>query len=398
MLRLIIYTGKGGTGKTVTSCSTAIKLARNDQKTVVISADPAHTLSDAFMIPDVGSEPKKIIASLYALQVDPVIEMNKHYSSILSHVASIFSSKGIDETLAYEVAMLPGMTQLFSLLKIDEIIETKMFEYVVLDMPASGEALRYLYFPKLVGSIGRKLSGIVGMFTEVSRMLRSFSRIPNTSRNVVQNQGELLERLDKLSEVIRNPDMTSLRLVANPDTFSIENAKRALISASLYGINVDLAIINKVMPAQAADRYYVDWAEFQRSKVEEAKTNFYPIPVKEVRLHSSELRGLDMLETNGEQIFGSDDPGGIFYRGKPITFKTEGSMLLMSVKVPFTEKDDFDIERYGDQLSIKVKNITGHLVNVIPLPTVTMGMKLVKAKLEKDELNILFDKNISSTP
>jgi arsenite-transporting ATPase len=397
-LRLIIYTGKGGTGKTVTSCSTAMKLAKNAKKTIVISADPAHTLSDAFMVRDIGSEPKKIMASLYALQVDPVIEMNKQYSSILSHVASIFSSKGIDETLAYEVAMLPGMTQLFSLLKIDEIIETKMFEYVVLDMPASGEALRYLYFPKLVGSIGRKLSGIVGMFTEVSRMLRSFSRIPNTSRNIVQNQGELLERLDKLSEVIRNPDMTSLRLVANPDTFSIENAKRALISASLYGINVDLAIINKVMPAQAADRYYVDWAEFQRSKVEEAKTNFYPIPVKEVRLHSSELRGLDMLETNGEQIFGSDDPGAIFYRGKPITFKTEGSMLLMSVKVPFTEKDDFDIERYGDQISIKVKNITGHLVNVIPLPTVTMGMKLVKAKLEKDELNILFDKNISSTP
>jgi arsenite-transporting ATPase len=397
-LRLIIYTGKGGTGKTVTSCSTAMKLAKNAKKTIVISADPAHTLSDAFMVRDIGSEPKKIMASLYALQVDPVIEMNKQYSSILSHVASIFSSKGIDETLAYEVAMLPGMTQLFSLLKIDEIIETKMFEYVVLDMPASGEALRYLYFPKLVGSIGRKLSGIVGMFTEVSRMLRSFSRIPNTSRNILRNQGELLERLDKLSEVIRNPDMTSLRLVANPDTFSIENAKRALISASLYGINVDLAIINKVMPAQAADRYYVDWAEFQRSKVEEAKTNFYPIPVKEVRLHSSELRGLDMLETNGEQIFGSDDPGGIFYRGKPITFKTEGSMLLMSVKVPFTEKDDFDIERYGDQLSIKVKNITGHLVNVIPLPTVTMGMKLVKAKLEKDELNILFDKNISSTP
>ena len=396
-MRLIIYTGKGGTGKTVTSCSTAIKLAKNAKKTIVISADPAHTLSDAFMVRDIGSEPKKIMASLYALQVDPVIEMNKQYSSILSHVASIFSSKGIDETLAYEVAMLPGMTQLFSLLKIDEIIQTKMFEYVVLDMPASGEALRYLYFPKLVGSIGRKLSGIVGMFTEVSRMLRSFSRIPNTSRNIVQSR-ELLERLDKLSEVIRNPDMTSLRLVANPDTFSIENAKRALISASLYGINVDLAIINKVMPAQAADRYYVDWAEFQRSKVEEAKTNFYPIPVKEVRLHSSELRGLDMLETNGEQIFGSDDPGGIFYRGKPITFKTEGSMLLMSVKVPFTEKDDFDIERYGDQLSIKVKNITGHLVNVIPLPTVTMGMKLVKAKLEKDELNILFDKNISSTP
>jgi arsenite/tail-anchored protein-transporting ATPase len=395
MLRLIIYTGKGGTGKTVTSCSTAIKLARNDQKTIVISADPAHTLSDAFMVPDIGSEPKKILASLYALQVDPVIEMNKHYSSILSHVASIFSTKGIDETLAYEVAMLPGMTQLFSLLKIDEIIQTKIFEYVVLDMPASGEALRYLYFPKLVGSIGRKLSGLAGMFTEVTKMLRSFSRFPNQSRNILQSEGELLDRLDSLSEVIRNPDMTSLRLVANPDTFSIENAKRAFISASLYGINVDLAIINKVMPSETADQYYVNWADFQRSKVEEAKTNFYPLPVKEIRLHANELRGLDMLERNGELLFGSDNPGDIFYRGKPIAFKTEGSTTLMTVKVPFTEKDDFDIERYGDQLTIKVKNPTGYLVNVIPLPIATMGMKLVKAKLHKDQLNISFEKNLS---
>ena len=395
MLRLIIYTGKGGTGKTVTSCSTAIKLARNDQKTIIVSADPAHTLSDAFMVPDVGSEPKKILASLYALQVDPVIEMNKHYSSILSHVASIFSTKGIDETLAYEVAMLPGMTQLFSLLKIDEVIQAKLFEYVVLDMPASGEALRYLYFPKLVGSIGRKLSGFAGMFTEVSRMLRSFSRVPNQSRNVLQSEGELLDRLESLSEVIRNPDVTSLRLVANPDTFSIENAKRAFISASLYGINVDLAVINKVMPYETSDQYYVNWADFQRSKVEEAKTNFYPLPVKEIRLHANELRGLDMLERNGELLFGNDNPGDIFYRGKPIAFKTEGATMLMSVKVPFTEKEDFNIERYGDKLTIKVKNPIGYIVNTIPLPIATMGMKLVKAKLRKDELNISFEKNLS---
>jgi arsenite-transporting ATPase len=212
--------------------------------------------------------------------------------------------------------------------------------------------------------------------------------------NIFQNEVQLLERLDSLSEVIRNPDVTSLRLVANPDTFSIENAKRALISASLYGINVDLAIINKVMPPNARDQYYLDWAHFQQSKVEEAKTNFYPIPTKEVRLDTRELRGLDMLESTGEQIFGSDNPGDIFYRGKPIVFKSEGSTLLISLKVPFTEKDDFDIERYGDQLSIKVKSITGYLVNVIPLPTVTMGMKLVKAKLYNNELNILFDKNI----
>jgi arsenite/tail-anchored protein-transporting ATPase len=393
-LRLIIYTGKGGTGKTVSSCSTAIRLADNNHKTLVISADPAHTLSDAFMMPDIGYEAKKILSNLYALQTDPVTEMNKQYSTILSYVASIFSAKGIDETLAYEIAMLPGMTQLFSLLKIEEVMRTKIFDSIVLDMPASGEALRYLYFPKLVGSIGRKLTGLAGIFSGVTRMFQPLSKVPTPSRSVLQSEVELLDRLELLSETIRNHDITSIRLVANPDTFSIENAKRAFISASLYGINVDLAVINKIMPSSSSDQYYASWADLQRTKVKEAKANFYPLQIKEVKLHSSELCGVEMLRMNGELMFGNEDPAKIFYSGKAFAFTTEDSTLRMTVKVPFTEKDDFDIERYGDQLTIKVKNPVGYLVNIIPLPTATIGMKLVKAKLLGDELNILFEKGM----
>jgi arsenite/tail-anchored protein-transporting ATPase len=393
-LRLIIYTGKGGTGKTVSSCSTAIRLADNNHKTLVISADPAHTLSDAFMMPDIGYEAKKILSNLYALQTDPVTEMNKHYNTILSYVASIFSAKGIDETLAYEIAMLPGMTQLFSLLKIEEVMRTKIFDSIVLDMPASGEALRYLYFPKLVGSIGRKLTGLAGIFSGVTRMFQPLSKVPTPSGSVLQSEVELLDRLELLSETIRNHDITSIRLVANPDTFSIENAKRAFISASLYGINVDLAVINKIMPSCSSDQYYASWADLQRTKVKEAKANFYPLPILEVKLHSSELCGVEMLRMNGELMFGNEDPAKIFYSGKAFAFTTEDSTLRMTVKVPFTEKDDFDIERYGDRLTIKVKNPVGYLVNIIPLPTATIGMKLVKAKLLGDELNILFEKGI----
>lgn len=393
-MRLIIYTGKGGTGKTVSSCSTAMKLADNNHKTLVISADPAHTLSDAFMMPDIGNEPKKIIPNLYALQIDPMTEMNKQYSTILSYVASIFSAKGIDETLAYEIAMLPGMTQVFSLLKIEEVMRTKLFDSMVLDMPASGEALRYLYFPKLVGSIGRKLTGLAGIFSGVTRMFQQLSKVPTPSRSVLQSEVELLDRLEVLSEIIRNHDITSIRLVANPDTFSIENAKRAFISASLYGINVDLAVINKIMPLGSSDQYYANWADFQRTKLQDAKANFYPLPIKEVKLHNSELCGIEMLQMNGELMFGDEDPAKIFYSGKAFAFTTEDSTLRMTVKVPFTRKDDFDIERYGDQITIKVKNPVGYLVNIIPLPTATIGMKLVKAKLLGDELNILFEKEV----
>jgi arsenite-transporting ATPase len=394
MLRLIIYTGKGGTGKTVTSCSTAIKLAEHDHKTLVISSDPAHTLGDAFMMPHIGYELQEILPNLEVLQIDPVTEMSRQYDALLSYMASIFSGKGIDETLAYEIAMLPGMTQLFSLLKIEELVKSKSFDSIVVDMPASGEALRYLYFPKLVGSIGRKLTGLAGMFSGVARMFQPISKIPVPSKGVLQSEVDLLDRLEYLSEIIRNRDMTSIRLVANPDTFSIENAKRALMTASLFGINVDLAIINKIMPHQTSDQYYANWAEYQKTKVEEARANFYPLPIKEVYLHSTELRGIEMLRKNGDLIFGSEDPAITYYRGKAFDFTTEQNSLRMTVKVPFTEKDDFDLERYGDQLTIKVKNPVGYIVNIVPLPIAALGMKLAKAKLSGDELNIFFEKNV----
>lgn len=392
-MRIIIYTGKGGTGKTVTSCSTAIKLAEHNHKTLVISSDPAHTLGDAFMISNFGHEMQKILPNLEALQIDPVTEMKKQFDTILSYMASIFSARGIDETLAYEIAMLPGMTQLFSLLKIEELVKLKSFDAIVIDMPASGEALRYLYFPKLVGSIGRKLTGLAGMFGGVARIFQPLSQISMPSKGVLQSEVDLIDRLQYLSEIIRDSNTTSLRLVANPDTFSIENAKRALMSASLFGINVDLAVINKIMPHQSSDQYYANWAEFHQRKVEEAKANFYPLPLREVFLHDTELRGFEMLAKNGELLFGKEDPGNIYYQGKAFNFLTEGSSLQMKVKVPFTEKDNFDLERYGDQLTIKVRSPVGYIVNIIPLPSVTLSMKLAKAKLQGNELNVMFEKN-----
>jgi arsenite-transporting ATPase len=390
-LRLIIYTGKGGTGKTVTSCATAIKMAERGHETLVISADPAHTLSDALMMPYVGHEPKRVLPKLTALQIDPVMEMSRQYNTILSYTAALFSAKGIDETLAYEIAMLPGMTQLFSLLKVEEVERTKTFDAVVLDMPASGEALRYLYFPKLVGSIGRKLTGLAGLFSGFAKVLQPFTGMPTPSKDVVQSEMELLDRLNILADIISNNKRTSVRLVANPDTFSIENAKRVLMSTSLYGINVDMAVINKIM-ASSSDEYYARWASFQRSKVEEAKANFYPLPVREVQLYNTELRGTEMLCRHGEVLFDDDDPSEVFYRGEPYMFVNKGTAINMTVQVPFSEKDDFSIERYGDQLTITVKTVTGRIANVVPLPVATAGMRLVKAKLLDHKLNVQFEK------
>lgn len=389
-MRLIIYTGKGGTGKTVNSCSTAIKLADLNYKTLIISSDPAHTLKDAFMVSVVGNKPVKILDNLYALQIDPVLELAENYGSILSYVASIFSRRGLDETLSYEIAMLPGMTQLFSLLKIEEFIRHESFDCIVMDMPASGEALRYLYFPKLAGNIGEKLSGFTGVFSGFAKMFQPFSSFAPIPTDVIQIEMNLLKRLELLSKILIDPKITSLRLIVNPDTFSIENAKRALMSANLYGINVDVVIINKIFPREVPDNYFTKWVEYQSTKIQEAKTSFYPLHIIEETFYEKELKGIEMLRANAEAIFDNEDPSRVFYSDKVFEFVKDGSTLTLRIKAPFTNKDNFDVNRYGDYLAIKLLGTTGNIVNVIPLPVATITMKLFEVKLYDGIIQVTF--------
>ena len=401
-MRLIIYTGKGGTGKTVISCSTAIKLAEKKYNTLIISSDPAHTLNDAFQLHSTITRNRNdnnaidVFPCLQALQIDPTLEMNTRYHEIISYIASMFSSKGIDEVLAYEIAMMPGMIQLFSLLKVEEIIRLRSHEVVVLDMPASGEALRYLYFPKLVGKIGNRVTSLLGAFSGFTEIFQVFSgiSIPN---KILRYEKDLFNSLNQLSDIIKDNSITTLRLVANPDSFGIENAKRAFMAASLYGINTDLAVINKIFPYKdtevKSDEFYTNWTKFQHVKVREARSNFYPLPLREVPLHSTELAGIEMLRANADIIFGDDDPSKIFYTGKPYSIIDQPPKnLRISVKVPFTERQDFDIKRLGSEVIIKLNSPTGYLVNVIPLPTITFDMKMIGTRLRNNTLNVLFER------
>ena len=237
----------------------------------------------------------------------------------------------------------------------------------------------------------------MGFFSEFSRILHGFSGVPQADR-IMQYENELFEKLNALSDIIRDSNVTSMRLIANPDTFSIENAKRTFMSASLYGINVDLVLINKVMPlikdsSLSPEKYFKEWAEYHNTKVQEARANFYPLPIKEVPLYRKELAGIEMLRVNADSIFtDEEDPAKIFYRGKPFSITQDSpNILRIAIKVPFTHKENLDIRRFGSDAIIKVKTSTGYMVNVIPLPVITFNMKMVRAKLDDDNtLNIYF--------
>ena len=376
-MRLIVYTGKGGTGKTVTSCATAIGLSEIGYKTLLISADPAHTISDALCI-DIGYNTKTIGSNLDAIEIDPLFEISKDYVDIISSISSSFIGKGVGSSIASEIAMLPGMTQLFSLIKIEELIGKNNYEKIVLDMPASGEALKFLYFPKLMGSMGRHITGFTNLFSGFAKMFQPMSSYSSYLDSFI-TQTDILKRLDNLFNIISDQTITSLRLVTNLNNFSVKNAKRALMSANLFGINVDLVIINKV---DATD-------EDKKILLEKIKLNFFPLPCRQAILMREELQGLEMLRQHNYHIFGKDDPSNIFFNEKVYSIEENKDSITLRFKIPFAINSNLDIQKRSDELIITLEHDRGILANTVTLPFAAITMKIVSSKIVNDQLVVI---------
>lgn len=387
--RVILYTGKGGTGKSVISCMTGLRTADLGYKTLLISSDPAHTLVDALGL-SVGSEPDLVYENLWAQQIDPVKETIRNYGVVQDFVAEVFQSQGLDETLAYELASLPVMTALFALLKIEEVYDTNEYEVLILDTVPSGESLKFIFFPKVFGNISKKLLKLAGSLSWAARSISPLIGMPAPSKEVIDTETRLILRLEKLGEILADGEVTSLRLVANPDAFSINNMRRTFITSNLYGINVDMAIINKLLPENIQDKFFEKWITSQKDIMKYAETSFYPLPIKKLRLFESELKGVGMLNTGAEEIFRDEDPTEVYFRGAPIETIHEEDQLLLKVKAPFVDKDTCEVERIGDEAIVKICSEIGESVNVIPLPSITHHMSLTKAKILDNELVIYF--------
>ena len=387
--RVILYTGKGGTGKSVISCMTGLKTADLGYKTLLISSDPAHTLSDALGL-SVGNEPSLIYDNLWAQQIDPVKETIRNYGVVQDFIAEVFQSQGLDETLAYELASLPVMTALFALLKIEEVYDTNDYDVLILDTVPSGESLKFIFFPKVFGNISKKLLKLAGSFSWAASAISPLIGMPAPSKEVIDTETQFILRLEKLGNILADSEVTSLRLIANPDSFSINNMRRTFITSNLYGINVDMAIVNKLLPENIQDKFFDKWITTQKDIMKYAETSFYPLPIKTLRLFDSELKGVGMLNIGAEEVFKDEDPTKVYFKGAPIEIVHEEDQLLLKVKAPFVDKDACEVERIGDEAIVKICSEIGDSVNVIPLPSITHQMSLTKAKILDNELVIYF--------
>lgn len=385
-MRVLLYTGKGGVGKTSVSAATALRCADLGYRTLIMSTDPAHSLADSFAQP-IGGEPTPLADNLFGLEIDPFREIEENWATVKDYLSTLFASQGIDDIVAEELSIFPGMDELFSLLKIRQFYEQNAYDVIVVDCAPTGATLRLLHFPEMTSwymrklfRIERKVVGTIRRFTD-----EIFS-VPLPGDEFYDTVERLYKRVGDMKSVLADLNVTSIRLVLNPEKMVIEETRRAYTYLNLFGFVCDAVIANKVLPEEVTDEYFSEWKASQQRYLEEVEASFGELAIFKVRLYEKEVVGIEALRQMAQDLYGDRDPTERFSDTKQMKIVKRGKDYWLELNLPFTEKGEINLLRKGDELIIKVGAVKRHLV----LPHILAKQEAKGAKFENGLLKIRF--------
>jgi len=391
LTRILLYTGKGGVGKTSVAAATAVLCAQRGVRTLVVSTDIAHSLADALDTP-VGPTPRQIAPNLWAHEPDVFFNISRYWRTIQSYFASLFSWGGLDEVMAEEMTVLPGMDELGNLLWIGDHVDRGEYDLIVVDAAPTGETLRLLSLPEAsrwwiekIAPIGRRVQKLGGP------LLRRIVGVPLPSADVYDSAEQLLERLKYVHDLLSNPESSSVRLVLNLERVSIQEAQRSFTYFHLYGYPTDMIVANRVLPA-ASGAYFDAWREAQARYLPMVQEQFAPVPVRTIPYFDHEMVGLERLAELGRALFADSDPAAFLYRGRPYSVQREDGGYTLSVELPFTSRDEISLSRSGDELILQVGAWRRNLV----MPRLLLDAPTLGARMEDRVLKVRFAEPVRS--
>ncbi|MEA2010624.1 MAG: TRC40/GET3/ArsA family transport-energizing ATPase [Actinomycetota bacterium] len=385
-MRVILVTGKGGVGKTTVAAATAIRAADLGHRTLVMSTDPAHSLADAYQV-RLGDEPTTIVDGLSAQQIDAQQRLEESWGAVRDYLTDIFDWSGLKGIEAEELTVFPGMDELFSLASVRDHVEEGKYDAIVVDCAPTAETLRLLSLPEVMSwymekmfPVGRKMAKVVRpVMTRVSSM-------PIADEQVFDSVSRFYERIDGVRDILGDPEITSTRLVMNPEKMVIAEARRTYTYLGLFGYAVDAAIVNRVLPDAVTDPYFERWREIQANHLEEVEEGFADVDIRRLRLFGEEMVGVERLRVVGEELFGDTDPTERLSEGRPFRVEDDGENVVLIVGMPFAEHGDVDMMRHEHELFVTV----GPYRRSIVLPDSLRRRHVLGAKLHEGELRVTF--------
>ena len=385
-MRILLFTGKGGVGKTTTAAATAVACADRGLETLVVSTDPAHSLADAFDI-DLGSQPGPIAEHLWGQQLDATERMEESWGDIQGWLQEVFAWAGLAAVEAEELAVLPGLDEIFALADIRTHASSGDWDVLIVDCAPTAETIRLLSLPDVLSwymerlfPIGRRVNKVV------SPVLGKLTNLPVAGDDVFAATRRFYDRLDGVKELLTDPAITSVRLVVNPERMVIAEARRTYTYLSLFGYRVDAVVANRLLPDDIKDEWFDRWRSLHAEHLTAIEEGFAPVPVLKAYLAGDELVGLDQLRAFAAALYGSDDPAAIRHDGEPMKVTRRQGRYVLTLDLPFADHDDLDLGRRGDELLVRV----GPYRRAVVLPDSLRRRPVEGAKLRAGKLAVTF--------
>ncbi len=385
-MRILLYTGKGGVGKTSVAAATALRCADLGYRTIVVSTDAAHSLADSFDV-SIGNEPIEIAPRLKGQEIDVLHQMQKYWGTVQEWMVTVLSWRGLDELIADEASVLPGMDELASLLQIVFLHDSNEYDTIIVDCAPTGETLRLLSLPEVAEWYLTRIFPIQRQVAKVAGpLIRSITDLPVPDDQVFETIKGLILQLDRMHKLLTDQKKSSVRLVLNPEKMVIKEAQRTYTYLNLYGYSTDLVISNRIIPTSVGDQYFNAWKGSQARYGHLVEDAFAPLPIFKVPLMDDEVVGAAMLRKMATAIYGDQDPTQIFYAGQSEVIAKRDDAYTLELRLPFISKDDVNMTRSGDELAISIGNFRRNII----LPRVLAGRDVQKAKFDGDHLILTF--------
>jgi arsenite-transporting ATPase len=388
-MRVLLFTGKGGVGKTTVAAATATRAAELGHRTLVISTDAAHSLGDSLDL-QLGNTVTKVSDKLWAQEINILHEIEANWKTIQEYMASFFRSTGVDDILAEEMAILPGVDEMFGLFHIYRAEQSGKYDCLIVDCAPTGQTLRLLSMPEVARWWMQKIFPVERKLAKTLRAMKkkTIMSIPIPEDLVYASIQRLFDDIGALKEMLAEPDRTSVRIVLNPEKIVLEETQRAYTYLNLYGYPVDCVIANRILPEEVKDSYFSGWRKTQNKYMDKVESMFSPLPILRSNLMRSEIVGQSLLTQLGRDLYGDDDPTKVFYEERAQQVVKDGDGYLLILKLPFVKKAELDILKNEDELTIQI----GGYRREILLPSALSLLQVGKATLKANELRITFIK------